>query len=71
VLRIRLPSMNILLEYGWSFLFFEHTGQACGILVPLPGIEPVPHTVDMWNLNHWPAREAHGWFFNTGIYKGS
>ena len=77
VLRIRLPSMNILLllcinlEYGWSFSFFEHTGQTCGILVPLPGIEPVPHTVDVWNLNHWSAREAHGWFFNTGMYKWS
>ena len=50
---------------GLLFSFFEHTRQARGILVPLPGIEPMPHIVEVWNLNHWTAREAHGWFFLT------
>ena len=26
-------------------------------LVPLPGIEPPPPTVEAWNPNHWTARE--------------
>lgn len=66
--------MNILLlscinlEYSWSFVLLEHTGQAHGILVPSPAIEPVPHT-EVWNLNRWTAREAQGWFFNTGSHK--
>ena len=54
---------------GLLFSFFEHTRQARGILVPLPGTEPVPHIVEVWNLNHWTAREVHGCFFNTGIHK--
>ena len=31
---------------------------ACGILVPPPGIEPVPPPVEAWNLNHWSVREV-------------
>ena len=27
------------------------------ILVPQPGIEPVPLAVKAWNPNHWTARE--------------
>ena len=25
--------------------------------VPQPGIEPVPHAVENWSLNHWTVRE--------------
>ena len=31
--------------------------MACGILVPLQGLEPVPPAVDVKCLNHWTARE--------------
>ena len=30
---------------------------ACGILVPQPGIEPVPLAMKAWSSNHWTARE--------------
>ena len=36
-------------------LFFVHS--ACEILVPRPGIKPVPLAVEVWSLNHWTARE--------------
>ena len=31
---------------------------ACGILVPQPGIKPVPPAVKAWSLNHWTAKEV-------------
>ena len=31
---------------------------ACGILVPRPGIEPVPPAMEVQSLNHWTAREV-------------
>ena len=31
---------------------------ACRILVPWPGIEPVPPAVEAWSLNHWASREV-------------
>ena len=31
---------------------------ACSILVPQPGMEPVPPAVEVWSLNHWTAREV-------------
>ena len=32
--------------------------MACGILVPQPGIEPVPLAVEARTLSHWPASES-------------
>ena len=32
--------------------------MACRILVPQPGIEPMPSAVEARNLNHWTAREV-------------
>ena len=32
--------------------------QACGILLPWPGIEPVAPAVEAWSLNHWTARKS-------------
>ena len=46
-----VPSLNIL------FLFFWLRLAACGILVPRPGIEPVPSTVRAQSPNHWTTRE--------------
>ena len=58
-------------------LFFPHH-HACGILVPQPGIEPVPLAVEAQSLNHWTTREVpmskilinkiHGWIVIVGIY---
>ena len=32
--------------------------MACEILVPWPGIEPMPPEVKAWNFNHWTIREV-------------
>ena len=39
-------------------LFVSLHGAASGILVPQPGIEPVPRAVEVRSLNHWTAREV-------------
>ena len=31
--------------------------MACGILVPRPGIEPLPPAMEAQTLNHWTTRE--------------
>ena len=44
--------------HGYLFqilFFFGYT--ACGILVPQPGIKPVPLAVEAPSLNHWTSRE--------------
>ena len=38
--------------------FFRPCQVACGTLVPLPGIEPVPPAVEAQSLNHWTTREV-------------
>ena len=36
-----------------------HTNRmACGILIPLTGIEPETPSLEAWSLNHWTAREV-------------
>ena len=42
--------------------------MACGILVPQPGIEPVPPAVEARSLNHWTAREVPTVTFNVFEY---
>ena len=42
---------------GFFFWFFWPHHTACGILVPRPGIEPVPLAVEAQSPNHWTARE--------------
>ena len=39
------------------FFFFQLCQEACGILAPPQGVEPVPPAVEVWSLNHWTARE--------------
>ena len=41
--------------------------MACGILVPLPGIELTPPAVEVWSLNHWTAREVPSDSFKSAI----
>ena len=40
------------------FFFFFGCTVASGILVPWPGIEPVPPALEAPNLNHWTARDV-------------
>ena len=37
--------------------------MACRILLPRPGIEPIPPAVEVQSPNHWTARE----FLTVGI----
>ena len=46
------------LEHFYLFIIFWPRCAACRILVPRPGIEPVPPAVEAHNLNHWNAREV-------------
>jgi len=39
----------------------------CGILVPWPGIEPVPILVKAWSPNHWTARAGMTETFDKSI----
>ena len=53
--KIRSPDIK-------QFFFWWHC-VACGILVPQPGIKPVPPTVEVRSLNQWTAREVPEIFF--------
>ena len=59
VLQIYFPSMWLAFSFSlWClFLFLLHRA-ACGILVPWPGIKPMPPAVEARSLNHWTAREV-------------
>ena len=54
-----LTSTHWRLEYTTQIIFFSSwpCRAACGILVPGPGIEPVPSAVKTQSPNHWTARE--------------
>ena len=39
-----------------NVLFFDHTTQHAGILVPQPGVEPVPSAMEVQSSNHWITR---------------
>ena len=41
----------------YLFIYLGHATRLAGILIPRPGIEPVPPAVEMWSPNHWTARE--------------
>ena len=44
-------------EHLGFFFFFWPCLEAYRILVPRPGIEPVPSEVEMWSSDHWIAKE--------------
>ena len=44
----------------YCFIFCWLHQLACGILVPPPGIEPVPSAVEAQTPNHWPSRAVPG-----------
>lgn len=41
-----------------GFVSFWLHHSACGSLVSLPGIEPMPTAVEAVSLNHWTAKEV-------------
>ena len=43
--------------YLFIYLYRPHH-MACEILILSSGIEPVPPTLEVWNLNHWTYREV-------------
>ena len=43
--------------FSFSFFFLAPPCAACSILVPQPGIEPVPPVVEVQSPNHWTARD--------------
>ena len=52
-----LPSSLFPSVHTHNFYFFP-CYMACGILVPLPGMEPVSPALEAWSLIHWTAREV-------------
>ena len=42
------------------FLIFWPCPVTYGILVPQPGIKPMPPAVEAWGLNHWTTEEVQG-----------
>ena len=44
--------------FVYYYLFFARLCSMWGILVPQPGIKPVPRTVEEQSLNHWTASEV-------------
>ena len=46
------------IKMAWLVFFFRPCHTACGILIPQPGIEPVPLPVEARSPNHWTAREC-------------
>ena len=58
-INFRIPFVYLFVCF-WIFLFFSFfcaTLQGIGILVPQPGIEPMPPEVEAQSPSHWTARE--------------
>ena len=45
--------------------------MAGGILVPQPGIKPVPPAVELWSPNHWVTREFPTKYSFYNLKKGA
>ena len=55
-----LTALGCQLNIYIYLLLFIFGCATCRILVPGPGIEPMPPGVEVWSLNHWTSREAPG-----------
>ena len=57
------------LKHSWVlvfvFFFFLLHCAVCGLLVPQPGIKPMPPAVEAQFPNHWTSREVPRYFFFT------
>ena len=61
-LRMLKGHFCFVLVFGFSFWPCH---APCGILVPRPGMEPVPPAMEVWSLNHWTTGEVpRGAFLN-------
>ena len=49
--------------------FFGLHHRACGILIPQPGIKPMPSTVKAQSPNHWTARKFPSKLLLCSFYK--
>ena len=49
------------------FFFFWLCLTTCRILVPQPGIKPMPLAGEVWSLIHWTAREVPRWHLNSTL----
>ena len=51
-------------------IFFAHVprNHAQQILVPGPGVKPVPAALKAWSLNHWTIMEILQIVFRTSLY---
>ena len=47
---------------GFFFVFF-FLASGIAVLIPWPGIEPVPPAVEAWRINHWTSRELPNYLF--------
>ena len=54
----------------FSFFHFIPHRAVCGILVPHPGIEPLPLAVEEQSPNHWATKEVpvHVVFNTTALW---
>ena len=41
-----------------EIFFFFWSQEACGILVPQPGIKPMPFVLEEHSFNHWTTKEV-------------
>ena len=59
--RVTSPRVSLFLWFfsitTSDFIFFPCLA-ACGILVPWPGIKPMPPALGAWNFSHWTIREV-------------
>ena len=51
-----------------SFFLFLLDFTACRILVPQPGIEPMPPTMGVWSPSHWTTQELSGTQFLEDVF---
>ena len=59
-----VPVVEVCPPRNEVFLFWLRRA-AYRILVPQPGIEPVPPAVEARSLNHWTTREVPGMILNS------
>ena len=59
--------------YSFFFFFFPFWSYRVtwGILVPQPGIEPIPPAVEVCSLNHWTPRSPVLYFLKSNVYNYS
>ena len=53
--------------FFFSFKVFGHATEHVGSLVPQPGTEPSPPTVEVQNLDHWTPGNSHHHFLSNNL----